>query len=558
MKKQEYMKFNRKLAIILSAILGATVFLVLYGPYTLDVTNDAWIIHQFDGTDTMQHYAGWTQFRISNWNYPLGFANTLAFGDGTYITYTDSIPYVAILCKLFRGILPTRFQFFGWFTLGCFILQGVAAGMLLLRKFHSYFKILVGDLFFLTAPVFIERNFKHTALSAHWLILFSLYYYLEYRKKDKDEKLPWQLILLATLTMGIHPYFLPMVMIFVLLVVIDAIIKKHSIIKSGIYTVLSVAFPYAAGCVIGALGTDVINTRSGFGYFGMNLNALFNPNSASGFTWSKILQQRPQIYSTYEGFNYIGLGMLLMMVICAVLMVCEVIKDHTYVKKIGRVLVKNIPFILCMLFMTLFAVTNNFTWDDKLLFSIPFSDKLVETASIFRSSGRMFWPAYYALMLSVIYYLFHAMTERLALIVFCVLAFLQVYDMRGMFIERHERLMELQGQATILDDENLMNVSNKKVLTIIGTDNFEIERVLCIWAANHGMGVSYSVANTGKYENAKGYTRMLEEGMWYSDMRDDVVYVTFDEDVVQMWREMLVDQEYIEYKRGFYYMLYKE
>ena len=67
----------------------------------------------------------------------------MAYGDGTYITYTDSIPYVAIICKLFAGILPETFQYFGWFTLGCFALQGIGAGLLIMRKYHSYWKIAV-------------------------------------------------------------------------------------------------------------------------------------------------------------------------------------------------------------------------------------------------------------------------------------------------------------------------------------------------------------------------------------------------------------------------------
>ena len=196
-RKIKKIEFNDKIAILLSAILGAVVFVLLYGTYSLDVTNDAWILHQYDGTDTMQHYAGWAQYRISDWKFPLGYANALAYGDGTYITYTDSIPYVAIILKLFRNVLPTTFQFFGWFSLLCYVLQGVAACLLIKRKYPSYVKVLLGDVFFLTAPVLIERTFKHTALSAQWLILFAIYYYLEYRAQKEEVKLPWQMILLA-------------------------------------------------------------------------------------------------------------------------------------------------------------------------------------------------------------------------------------------------------------------------------------------------------------------------------------------------------------------------
>lgn len=558
MQKIKKWEFNDKVAVALSAILAVIVFLLVYGPYSLDVTNDAWILLQYDGTDMMQHYAGWAQYRISDWNYPLGYANKLAYGDGTYITYTDSIPYVAILFKLFRGILPVRFQYFGWFTLVCFVLQGISACLLIKRKFRSYVKVLVGDVFFLTAPIFIERNFKHTALAAQWLILFAIYFYLEYRNKEKDAKLPWQMILLTTLTVGIHPYFLPMVMIFVLLIVIQAFIKRYSVIKTIGYTILSVAFPYVAGIIIGAIGTDVKNTRSGYGFFGMNLNSLFNPNSASGFVWSHVLPEREQIYSTYEGFNYLGLGMLILFVVCAVVVIIKLVQDRAYVKKVGSVLKHNIPLICCMTFMMLFAMTNNITWDNELVISISLPAELVETASIFRSSGRMFWPVYYLIMLVLIYYLLSMSVEKIGAIILAVLLFVQIYDMRDMFKVRYERMEELYNNVTILDDENLTTVSNKEVLIMIGTENFEIERVLAVWAAEHNMGVAYSVANTGEYKNAELYTTYFEEAMWEGVMRDDIVYVTLDSDVIQLWRETLADDVYNEYQRGFYYFVYKD
>ena len=169
------MKYKRSVMYALSVCLAATVFLLIYGVYPLDVTNDIWIIRGYDFTDIIQHYAGWCHFRISQWHFPLGLADTLSLCEGTYITYTDSIPYVAILFKLLNPILPQTFQYFGWFALLCFILQAIAAGLLLERRTKNYILILLGEVFFLTNPVVIERTFKHTALGAQWLGLFWLY-----------------------------------------------------------------------------------------------------------------------------------------------------------------------------------------------------------------------------------------------------------------------------------------------------------------------------------------------------------------------------------------------
>ena len=42
----------------------------------------------------------------------------------------------------------------------------------------------------------------------------------------------------------------------------------------------------------------------------MNLNALINPTSRGGYTWSRLYQVMPQQPGQYDGFNYLGLGVL--------------------------------------------------------------------------------------------------------------------------------------------------------------------------------------------------------------------------------------------------------
>lgn len=552
-------KFDNRIAVILSGMLGAVVFLLIYGPYSLNVCEDSWILMQYDGPDIIQNYAGWTQYRISDWNYPLGYANTLAYGDGTYITYTDSIPYVAIICKLFRNILPETFQYFGWFTLVCFVLQGIGAGLLIKRRYPSYFKILAGDVFFLTAPVLIERVFKHTALGAQWFILFALYYYLEYRGKEKDAKLPWQLILLAGLTVGIHPYFLPMVMIFVLAVIVEALIKGYSVRKIMGFALASIMVPCSLGVVMGVLGTKIEHTtRAGYGYFSMNLNALFNPESYGGFIWSHILPQRGQALETYEGFNYLGLGMLLMAGICLILFVAAVVRNRNYLYDVAGVLKRNIVFLCCMLFMTLFAVSNILTWDNDILFMITIPKKLIEWGSIFRSSGRMFYPVYYALMLAFIYYLLEQVKPEIGGILLAALLFIQVYDMRDVYLAKHELMKENYGRETIMHDEVLKDISGKEVLAMIGAESFELQRILTVWAASRNMGVTYSIANTGEYKNAESFTQSFAEGIEAGLILPQVVYVTQEEERMEKWRSALEGEAYKEYKRGFYYIVYTE
>ena len=104
--------------IVVSGILiGLLSFFAIYGITPLYVTNDAWIMQGYDDSDILSHYAGWLAFRTSAWHFPLGLADTMA--GGTFITYTDSIPIMAFICKCLLSVLhySGTFQYFGIWTL---------------------------------------------------------------------------------------------------------------------------------------------------------------------------------------------------------------------------------------------------------------------------------------------------------------------------------------------------------------------------------------------------------------------------------------------------------
>ena len=225
----ESSRTHKRALFLLGALIGTGVFLCLYGTSTLHPGNDAWILNGYDEWDIQQHYAGWMLFRNSHWSLPLGLADTIAVPDGTVISYTDSLPWVSIFFKLLRGALPTTFQWFGWYTLACFALQGAAGALLCGRNtsersvWQGWALPLLGALLFCMLPTLWERAFRHTALASQWLILFALYFYLEYRQAlaAGREPFPWQFPLLAFAAVGIHPYFLPPVMVCALLAAVE-------------------------------------------------------------------------------------------------------------------------------------------------------------------------------------------------------------------------------------------------------------------------------------------------------------------------------------------------
>ena len=162
--------------IICIVILSLAVFLFLYGIHVIDVTNTDWLMA---GGDLSQHYLGWQFFRFAPWQFQIGMMNTIAYPYSESVIFTDSIPLFCVMFKLFRGILPKEFQFFGLWGVFCFVLQGILAMRILGNYLQRKSEICLGTAFFLLTPVFIDRMYWHSALAAHFVILFSILLFIE-------------------------------------------------------------------------------------------------------------------------------------------------------------------------------------------------------------------------------------------------------------------------------------------------------------------------------------------------------------------------------------------
>jgi len=105
----------------LPVILGISAFLLIVGPRVLDPEYLGWL--EIDN-DPLMGYMGWSFYRFSGWNFPLGLNPKYGLDVASSIVYSDSVTLLALLLKPFSNVLPYSFQYFGWWTLICFLLQG--------------------------------------------------------------------------------------------------------------------------------------------------------------------------------------------------------------------------------------------------------------------------------------------------------------------------------------------------------------------------------------------------------------------------------------------------
>ncbi len=526
---------GRERTLLGGILLGMLSFVLLYGVRILDVTYEDWLL---TGGDLSQHYLGWCFFRDSDWAFPVGLMDRIAYPNQVSIIFTDSIPLFAVLFKLFRGWLPETFQYFGIWGLICFGLQG-GLGALLLRRFvKSDGYAVVGSLFFVLAPIEIYRMYMHTALGAQWLLLAAFLIGLEGGRLSALRK-ALLCALLGGLCGSIHLYFIPMCGIILGAFLLQDMIFRRKFRAPFLAGTAYCAAAVAAVIMLGGLSHDHQLDAGGLGQFSFNLNGLFNPQG-----WSKILPDLP-LYGdgAGEGLAYPGTGILAALLISAFLLLFR--KESREAVKM-RIRGKKWPaFVLIAAASIAVSVSHRLALGDRVIWEIPYPDRLVSLWGMFRSCGRFIWPVVYLLILTALVLLWHALKgcgRYVPAAVLVLLAGVQIADSMPQLKERHDRFSAQAVYVSPLQDEIWEELSEKKHLVFVSDliNNQGLLYGLSEYALEQDMTINsfYFAHSAIQSEIRDSLARSLEEA------DRDTVYLYKEEE------EGLCTDERMEYRKA--------
>ena len=152
-------------------IISFLISLYLLGFDNLNFFNKNWL---YLG-DLYQYQIGWEFFRNDSWRFPLGFNPNYGLEFGTSIAYTDSIPLLAFIFKLFKNFLPQNFQYFSLWIVLIIYLQLLFSYLIIFNLTKNFYFSIISMFFFILAPIFLNRSGIHLSLAGHWIILFSFY-----------------------------------------------------------------------------------------------------------------------------------------------------------------------------------------------------------------------------------------------------------------------------------------------------------------------------------------------------------------------------------------------
>jgi len=509
------------LSVINGALLGLSFFVLLIGLRVVDPAHIGWLVKD----DLQWHFLGWHFFRQEPWQVPPGAISDFLHPIGTSVGYTDSIPIIALLLKPFHNALPADFQYLGAWLLVCFVLQGIF-GVLLMRVWTTNLVLQnLGALFFIVAPILLNR-YGHVALMSHWLLLAGLWLYFRPWPSSRWFAPLWGWLILIGLSAGIHPYLAVMmiamgVAFYLKFWLVDCkgklIAFAASLVQLFCLALATVMMTWAAGYLLVMEPNSLVT--QGLGYYSMNLLAPFNPMG-----WSMWFKDIPLATTgQYEGFSYFGLGIFLLAALSVYLMLRQFPKGEWWATVF--------PILLVAILFTLFALSPQITWASRVLYTVE--HEWLDILGTFHSSGRFFWVMYYLVIFMVMGMIIQRHSGWIAGIVLSVALGIQLLDFHP---QHRAHWTNFHTNATWHSWEPEVDLAAWQTWTQDAQHLVKIPSRFCgepaapffpfaYYAASHGLTIN--TAYVARYDVAamEAYCQQLHTRLDTGEVKTDTVYL---------------------------------
>ncbi|HET8997970.1 MAG TPA: DUF6311 domain-containing protein [Acetobacteraceae bacterium] len=335
--------------------------------------------------------SGYRYFVRDVWTFPLFQTTKLGLPHAVNVVST-SIPLVCLFGRLLYQATGLTVNPYGAWAALCFVGSAVSMTALVAQLGgRGLAAALAATVFGLCMPALLAR-WGHLSLMAQWEPILAL---LAYARAGTG---PWRMcgiglsLLLTAVVLCTDAYLFAMVMGILSATLVRGLAERRlSLRRAGMVVVL---FAGVVGFVLwigGFLATGGALQDSGFGILSANLLSPLLPASSAIFPGLN-----PDVFNPtggqYEGFGYLGLGGVLLLV-AGFPWVCAAVY-----RKCNRLA----PLLAVLTVFALFAFSNQIYAGPWHVVHVPLPAPLLTLASIFRSSGRFIWPCLYALTAALI------------------------------------------------------------------------------------------------------------------------------------------------------------
>ncbi len=352
------------------------------GPWLMDA-NDS-----IDSIDILTNQVAYLGFLHAPWGLPLFFVPNLG-PTGSSVILVDAVPIVALIGKLLFSVTGLVLNLYGLWVGACFVLSALFASLLMIEFGQKSLLAVIGSsLLAISMPMLLYR-FGHLSLLGQFIVIGGLWLYARDRHGGFWQRSAWWAgwLCLAAL---LHAYLFAMAAALYAATWLRRLDGSRWSARTAFGELGIVAACVALLLVIAGhlgKGTGVSLAGVGYGYFSMNLLSPIWPQRSGLFPGFYGLEIGPG--GQYEGFNYLGAGVLAMLGVAVALF--------------GRVVLaamrRHLALLVILFYLAAFAISDAVFAGSHQLIYVPLPHPLAAIAGIFRSSGRMFWPCGYALAL---------------------------------------------------------------------------------------------------------------------------------------------------------------
>ena len=406
----------------LSFVLGAAYTLSMLPLGLITGTSSFWEFPRgtiFGADNDMANgLVGYLYFVHSPWGWPILDVPNLGAPTGTNIFWLgDAVPFVGLIGKLIFTAAGADFNLLGFYLFASFILTGMAMVTLLAAAHQRNLIAAIAGTTFAVATPFLLFRWGHMSLAAQFLIVFALALYVKgSRQGDWRISIGWIALISAALLIDAY-LFLMVGACWCAALVQRRLTRDMS--SFGVLVEATIVFAVTLGLmlVMGILTADLRSAGGeSFGIFSMNLASPLLPQ-LSGII-PPLAQYRVGTATQYEGFSYLGLGVI----------ACLLLGLRTGVGWIKRRARSHVALICVLGCATVLALSNKIYLGDRLLLEFPLPEPVSYVLGAVRSSGRFFWLVGYALEAGGILMVLRGFRRPCALVVFGLVCVIQLID----------------------------------------------------------------------------------------------------------------------------------
>lgn len=441
---------NKSVSVILGGgIIGVFIFLLIYGWEVIDFTNDGWL---FSGEDISQHYFGWLYYRMSDIKWPLGIIDNMV-DLNISIIFMDSIPLLALILKFFNELLPETFQYFGLWGVFSYGMMGAIASYIIYIFSKNCIIGWLGSVFFITSPYMLQRMFSHTSLAGQWVILLAITIWVFNIGKENIYKKTIIWTSMLAMVALIHLYFIPMIFV---LCFVDML--RFCIIRKNVYGIVISIIPVVITLLelymLGAFSESSEYVAWGLGYYSANINVLIN-----SMNMTSILPAFPFGEGQYEGFGYLGLGILILLVIDLIVILKN---KEEFVKEIKQHSISVVCTGIILIVFFILSLSPTVMLGSEILFTIHWPEIIMKILRIFRASGRFIWCVSYLVMVFTFIVLCKWCKKKNIIIAISICCCIQIVDIMPLIETKKTQISTNMEIQNLIDDDLLKIVLKDK------------------------------------------------------------------------------------------------